>query len=159
MTHQRTLTTNEIDALPKRLVSALPDDVVLVDAHHPLSKLSLAFRGHAVILVRGTRVYWPGLPADVSRNPQNLSVLAHELVHVWQYQEGMTLLRYILRDVILRLGQYAYHLQPGKVFTAYGYEQQAAMVEDWVRLRAGLPVRFGKGTVDMAALQAIVPFL
>jgi hypothetical protein len=159
MIHQRPLTLSERTALPSGLVAAMPEDIVLVGAHHPLSQLSLYLRGYSVILVRGHRVFWPGLPADLSRDPRDLSVLAHELVHVWQYRTGMTLFRYIVRDVLLRLGQYAYRLKPGKAFTAYGYEQQAAMMEDWMRLRAGLPLRWGRGAVDMAALRAIVPFV
>ncbi len=159
MIHQRPLNAREISALPAGLVAAMPEGVVLIDAHHPLSKLSLTVRGYAVILVRGKRIFWPGLREDLSRDPRDLSLLAHELVHVWQYQTGMTLLSYALRDVILRLGTYNYRLKPGKAFTAYGYEQQASMMEDWMRLQAGLPLRHGKGAVDSGALQAIVPFL
>ncbi len=159
MIHQRALSPREIAALPKGLIDAVPDDVVLVDAHHPLSNLSRIVRGYAVILVRGKRIFWPGVPPDMSQDPCDLSVLAHELVHVWQYANGMTLFSYIVRDVILRLGRYAYRLKPGKAFSTYGYEQQAAMMEDWMRLHAGLAVRHGAGAVDMAALQAIVPFL
>ncbi|MBW8881788.1 MAG: hypothetical protein JF615_10320, partial [Asticcacaulis sp.] len=112
-----------------------------------------------LILVRGRRVFWPGLPDDMSRDAVQMSVLAHELVHVWQYAHGMTLVSYILRDVISHLGRYAYRTVPGKPFTAYGYEQQAAMVEDWMRLKARHFPLYGPPTIDTATLEAIVPFL
>ena len=160
MTDQRALTTEEMAALPPGLLTAVPvRDVVLIGAHHPLSRLSQTLRGYALIVVRGRRIFWPGLTADMSNDPGKLSVLAHELVHVWQYETGMTLLTYLWRDVIGRLGRYAYRLKPGKVFTAYGYEQQAAMMEDWVRLRYGLFAHYSRQGIDMATLEAVVPFL
>ena len=165
MIHHRALTAAEIGALPPGLLAVVPsDEVVLIAAHHPLSLLSQTLRGYALIVVRGRRIFWPGLVADMSGDAGRLSVLAHELVHVWQYETGMTLSKYVMRDVIGRLGRYAYRLEPGKVFTAYGYEQQAAMMEDWVRMRHGLFAHYGRpsdpeGAVDMKALEAVVPFL
>ncbi len=156
----RPLTPAEIAALPPRLVAAVDvGGVELVNAHHPLSRLSRAFRGYALIVVRGQRVFWPDLGGDMSGDRVRMSILGHELVHVWQYARGMNLLSYVWRDVILRLGRYDYRLVPGKAYVAYGYEQQAAMVEDWMRLEAGLAVRHGRGGIDKAALEAIVPFL
>jgi hypothetical protein len=165
MIHHRALTHAEIEALPPGLLAAVPsDEVVLIASHHPLSHLSQALRGYALIVVRGRRIFWPGLVADMSGDCAKLSVLAHELVHVWQYETGMTLVKYVWRDVIRRLGRYAYRLTPGKPFTAYGYEQQAAMMEDWMRLRHGLFAHYGRSnppgnSIDMAALEAVVPFL
>lgn len=165
MIHRRSLTAAECRALPPGLLAAVPaEEIVLIAAHHPLSLLSQTLRGYALIVVRGRRIFWPGLVADMSADARRLSVLAHELVHVWQYETGMTLVKYVWRDVIGRLGRYSYRLRPGKAFTAYGYEQQAAMMEDWVRLRHGLFAHYarpdGAGAgIDMAALEAVVPFL
>jgi hypothetical protein len=160
MIHRRALTAAEIRALPPGLVAVVPaGEVVLIATHHPLSLLSQSLRGYALIVVRGRRIFWPGLAADMSGDAGRLSVLAHELVHVWQYETGMTLLKYIWRDVIGHLGRYAYRLKPGKGFTAYGYEQQAAMMEDWVRLRYGLFAHYSRQGIDMATLEDIVPFL
>jgi hypothetical protein len=64
----------------------------------------------------------------------------------------MTLWRYILRE----RGQYHYRID-GRAYTDYGYEQQAAMMEDWMRLRAGLTPRYGE--VDSTTLKGIIPFL
>ena len=155
----RALTAAERQALPPGLLAAVPDDVVLVNAHHPLSRLSKLVRGYAVILVRGRRVFWPDLPEDLSRHPVQLAVLAHELVHVWQYAHGMTLLSYIVRDVVMRLGRYDYRLVDGKPYTAYGYEQQAAMMEDWVRLTHGQLPRYSGGRAGKDALAHLLPFV
>lgn len=149
----RALSASEIDGLPRRLTAALTiDRVQLVSAHHPVSRLSQLIGRSALIVVRGRRIFWPGLPDDLSTRPETMALLAHELTHVWQYANGMTLWRYLWRE----RGRYRYELIPGQPFGAYGYEQQAAMVEDWVRGLNGLPPRWG--TATGAELQALVPF-
>ncbi len=158
--NQRPLTPAEIAALPAGLVAAVPvSKVRLVDRHHPVSRLAQVFRGHALIVVRGLHIFWPGLPADLSRDKDQLAILGHELVHVWQYCGGMTLLHYLLRDMVCNLGRYNYRLEPEKAFKDYAFEQQAAMMEDWMRLQGGRMIRFGQGPVDANALAAKVPFL
>jgi hypothetical protein len=158
--NQRPLTASEIAALPAGLVAAVPvAEVRLVDRHHPVSRLAQVFLGHALIVVRGKRIFWPDLPDDLSRDKAQLSILAHELVHVWQYCGGMTLLHYLLRDMVCNLGHYTYRLDPEKPFKNYAFEQQAAMMEDWMRLQMGRKIRFGQGPVDADALAAKVPFL
>jgi hypothetical protein len=156
--YKRLLTPAERAALPPGLLAEMPDDVTLKGQHHPLSYLSRWLRGYAVILVRGKTIFWPNLPRDMSRNPVLLSVLAHELVHVWQYRTGMTLLSYVLRDVIGHRGRYAYELTPNKPYRDYGFEQQAAMMEDWVRLRHGLPPRYGRN-IALVDLTGLLPFV
>jgi len=149
----RPLTTAEIDALPSGLVAAVTvAQVRLVATHHWVSWLARLVGRGAQIVVRGRRIHWPRLPADISDNAVAMSLLAHELVHVWQYETGMTLWRYILRE----RGQYHYPID-GRDYVDYGYEQQAAMMEDWMRLQAGLAPRYGK--VDIPALEAILPFV
>lgn len=157
---QRPLTASEIAALPPGLVAAVPiDRVRLIDRHHPVSRLSQAFRGHALIVVRGLHIFWPGLPGDLSRDREQLAILGHELVHVWQYCGGMTLFHYLMRDIVCNLGRYNYRLRAEKPFEAYAFEQQAAMMEDWMRLQGGREIRFGQGAIDAKALAAVVPFL
>ena len=136
------------------LVAAVDiDHVELVPHHSWVSRLAMLVGRGPQIVVRGRCIFWPRLAADMSHDAVGMSLLAHELVHVWQYASGLTLLGYILRE----RGVYHYRLED-RVFTAYGYEQQAAMVEDWVRMSYGLSARWGQG-VDMPALEAIVPFL
>ena len=153
MTQMRALTPTEIKALPTGLLAAVPfEDVRLVDTHHWVSHLARLIGRGTQIVVRGGRIFWPHLPADISGNAVAMSLLAHELVHVWQYENGLTLWRYILRE----RGQYHYRID-GRAYTDYGYEQQAAMMEDWMRLRAGLTPRYGE--VDSTTLKGIIPFL
>lgn len=50
----------------------------------------------------------------------------HELVHVWQRQQGMPVVRHALFD-----RRYRYQLSKQKCFLDYGVEQQAQMVQDY----------------------------
>jgi hypothetical protein len=54
------------------------------------------------------------------------SWLIHELVHVWQIQQGVKIVRCALFD-----RRYRYVLRDGKSFFQYGIEQQAQMVQDY----------------------------
>lgn len=153
MVPKRPLTAAEIRALPTGLMAAVPLEAVrLIDAHHWVSWLARLIGSGPQIVVRGRRIFWPHLPANMSDNEVAMSLLAHELVHVWQYETGMTLWRYIWRE----RGHYRYRID-GRPYTDYGYEQQAAMMEDWMRLHAGLPPRYSE--VDIPALVAILPFV
>lgn len=66
-----------------------------------------------------------------------LGLFAHELAHVWQYQNrartGYSLLAVASEHLIYR-EPYDYVVEPGKKFLDYRFEQQAKMIEDWVRL-------------------------
>ena len=153
MVQIRPLTVAEINALPTGLLAAVPFEAVrLIDGHHWVSWLARLIGRGPQIVVRGRQIFWPHLPADMSGSPVAMSLLAHELVHVWQYEIGMTLWRYVWRE----RGQYHYRID-GRAYTDYGYEQQAAMMEDWMRLRAGLPSRYSE--VDLSTLKEIIPFL
>ena len=72
--------------------------------------------------------------------------LIHELTHVWQVQTGRAV---FWRALFNR--RYSYRLDGTKLFSRYGTEQQARMVEDYyLRREQGL---------DISAWQASVPFL
>jgi hypothetical protein len=88
----------------------------------------------------GNHVFLP------QRCERDLPVLAHELTHCAQYQawgvvayftKGAAVQTRELLHRKFKLGSspYAYTLDPGKPFSAYGMEQQAQIVED--RFRAG----------------------
>lgn len=92
-----------------------------------------ASRGRAVAL--GNDVFLP------ARNDGDLRVLAHELTHCGQYQawgpwryytRGAAAQALDLLHRMLGIGRspYAYEIEPGKPFDAYGMEQQAQIVED-----------------------------
>ena len=86
----------------------------------------------------GNHVFLP------DRCANDLAILAHELTHCGQYQ-AWGAWRYFsrgagaqLRDLLHRrlgVGQspYAYRLEAGKPFEAYGIEQQGQIVEDSFR--------------------------
>lgn len=72
--------------------------------------------------------------------------LIHELVHVWQVQQGIGV---FWRAILSR--RYRYRWIQGKAFLRYGIEQQARMVEDfYIRRECGK---------DCDKWYACVPFL
>lgn len=89
-----------------------------------------------VTIVRGSRIFWANAPEEASTLGERAH-LAHELVHVWQY---CALKRTGLELLASRF--YRYRLDPSRVFLSYGYEQQAAIVEDFTRLKEGAPARW-----------------
>jgi hypothetical protein len=113
--------TEEIDLRRVRIVSRW---------HTPIARLFNS------VVTRGWKIFWPGAPVE-TLTPAQRALLAHELVHVWQYQAlGRNGLELLLDRV------YRYDLQEGKPFLDYGHEQQAAIVEDLIRLQTGLPLKW-----------------
>lgn len=74
----------------------------------------------------------------------------HELVHVWQYQQGIFLP--LKRHPFCR---YDYSLKPGWRLQQYGLEQQAEIVRHYFLLKNGRTVP-GAPAVDV--YEAILPF-
>lgn len=70
----------------------------------------------------------------------------HEMAHVWQYQQGMAVVRKALFD-----RRYHYVIQQGKLFLNYGIEQQAQMVQDYF-------IKKTQGQ-DCNAYEQCIPFL
>lgn len=74
----------------------------------------------------------PGWP-DRRLLPQSL-IMAHELVHVWQWQNrartGYRPARAVLES-LLNLDPYYYQPGDNDTFLSFGYEQQAALLEDY----------------------------
>ena len=78
------------------------------------------------------------------------ALFVHEMVHVWQYQSGISL--------ILRrhpFSRYAYAFEPGQPFARYGIEQQAEIVRHVFLMRRGRRI---VGKPPLAELEAILPF-
>ncbi|WP_172298826.1 hypothetical protein [Pseudoruegeria sp. HB172150] len=73
---------------------------------------------------------WP----EAVHGPQTL-VFAHELVHVWQWQNrgrtGYHPVRAALESIV-NGDPYFYVPAPGEGFLKYGFEQQAALIEDYM---------------------------
>ena len=89
---------------------------------------------------------------DFSEKPLPLRALVvHELVHVWQHQQGVNLL---LRRYPFARYRYL-PLTPGKPFRRYGIEQQAEIVRHAYVLREGGRV---PGAPPLATYAALIPF-
>lgn len=70
----------------------------------------------------------------------------HEMVHVWQLQQGL----HVVRQAIFNR-RYQYAFQTGKDFLSYGIEQQAQMVQDYF-----LQKHRGQSCVEF---ETCIPFL
>ena len=135
LTIERSLTDAERTLLPPPLAEAVDLEAVRIVSrwHTPVAALL------KVTVVRGARIFWANAPAEATTLSQQAH-LAHELVHVWQY-------RALKRTGVELLSSrnYRYRLDPARAFLSYGYEQQAAIVEDFVRVRAGALARWSAG--------------
>lgn len=76
--------------------------------------------------------------------------LIHELVHVWQHQQGVNLV--LRRHPFCR---YSYSIKPGWTLDRYGIEQQAEIVRHTFLLRHGVTV---PGAPPLPTLESILPF-
>ncbi|MEP7350578.1 MAG: vgr related protein [Sphingorhabdus sp.] len=74
----------------------------------------------------------------------------HELVHVWQHQNGINLP--LKRHPFCR---YDYSLKPGWALERYGIEQQAEIVRHVFLLRNGIKV---PGAPPLSQYEGILPF-
>lgn len=84
---------------------------------------------------------------------QELSVkglFIHELVHVWQHQQGVFLP--IARHPFCR---YDYAIKPGWPLKRYGIEQQAEIVRHYFMLKSGAKIM---GAPPIATYETILPF-
>jgi hypothetical protein len=68
-------------------------------------------------------------------SPSRRAVLVHEVAHVWQYVNGIGVVRGAMRALVASGGRYGrayrYRLVPGRDLTDYGIEQQAAILEHY----------------------------
>lgn len=76
--------------------------------------------------------------------------LIHELVHVWQHQQGINLV--LRRHPFCR---YSYTIKPGWTLDRYGIEQQAEIVRHVFLMRRDVTV---PGAPPLATLETILPF-
>jgi len=131
----RALTAAERTLLPPPLAAGVDLDRVRIIArwHTPIAMML------NVTIVRGARIFWKNAPEEATTLGERAH-LAHELVHVWQYLAlGRTGIE------LLASRRYDYDLDPGRPFIAYGYEQQASIVEDFTRLAGGARARRLRG--------------
>jgi hypothetical protein len=142
----RKLTDTEKTLLPPPLAAGVDFSSVriLPQAHNPYAALM------RISVVRGARIFWPGAPAEATSLSARAH-LAHELVHVWQYQ---ALKRSGIELLFSRV--YGYRLDPARAFCDYGFEQQAAIVEDYVRLCDGAVCRWAQSSAPRADYEHII---
>ena len=85
--------------------------------------------------------------ADFSQESLELqSWLIHEMTHVWQVQQGISVIKKALFD-----RRYKYVIKIGKSFLNYGIEQQAQMMQDYF-------IRINRGE-ECESLRQCIPFL
>lgn len=140
------MTESERSLLPRPLAAGVDLSAVRIipRAHNPYAALM------RISVVRGAHIFWPGAPAE-ARTTAERAHLAHELVHVWQYQ---ALKRTGIELLFSRV--YRYRPDPERPFRAYGFEQQAAIVEDYVRLKAGAGARWAARSAPILAYERII---
>ncbi|MFC3901840.1 hypothetical protein SAMN05421749_101502 [Acinetobacter marinus] len=118
---RRALTVGEI-ALARSIFAEHLDyaKVEIVSHRLVLSHYAISPNGHIYFSPKDWR-------ADFSKESLAIqSWLIHELTHVWQVQQGISVVKKALFD-----RRYRYVLQLGKSFLNYGIEQQAQMVQDY----------------------------
>jgi len=129
----------------------------------------------------------PYFPAALYRDDfsvadlQRQALFIHEMVHVWQHQQGVRVALYGLwlhvsswlgglrhggrlrgaaasraTNMAADGGPYAYQLEAGRPLTAYNIEQQAQIVEDAFRLAQALPPGFPQPERTLADYRALV---
>ena len=99
-------------------------------------------------------IVWPvkQVSADASKAPLGVqALLIHELVHVWQAQQGVNLLAAKIRAGD-SAAAYAYPLDCAD-WTALNIEQQASLIEHRFRLAKG-----GRAPADAAFYDRLCPF-
>jgi hypothetical protein len=113
------------------------DHVQIIHAAHPFqpSDAYMAPRGH---------IYAPGhLFHEDWASPEVSAVsraeLVHEMTHVWQFANGMDVFVEGVEQLIRTRGSYdkayRYFLEIDRDLTEYNIEQQAAILEDYYRVR------------------------
>jgi hypothetical protein len=143
---ERPLAASERTLLPEVFAKAIDLGAVRIVArwHTPIARMCNA------VVVRDHRIFWPGAPAEAT-TPAQKALLAHELVHVWQYRAlGRSGLELLLSRA------YRYDLREGRSFLSYGFEQQAAIVEDFVRVTMGLGLKWARIGAPSDAYERII---
>ena len=138
---QRPLTEGEKNLVRSIFADTIQLDHVQIVAHKAILKnYAMSPNGHIYF-------HQQNYCQDFSKCSLRLqSWFMHEMTHVWQYQQGIAVVRKALFD-----RRYAYVLEQGKLFLHYGIEQQAQMVQDYF-------IKKAQGQ-DCVAYEQCIPFL
>lgn len=129
------------------------DAIQILHAAHPFqpSDAYMAPRGHIYAPGHLFREDWSA--PDVSAVAR--AELVHEVTHIWQFANGMDILVEGVEQLLASRGKYdgtyRYVLRPDRDLTDYNIEQQAAILEDYYRIRyEGLhPVELGNQNLSI----------
>ena len=135
------------------------DAVQIIHAAHPFqpSDAYMAPRGH--IYAPGHLFFEDWSAPDVSAVSR--AELVHEMTHVWQYTNGIDILVEGVEQLIAHRGSYdrayRYTLEWNTDLVDYNIEQQAAILEDYYRIRyEGLhPVELGNQGLSIDARERL----
>lgn len=139
----------------KNLARSIFGDAIDLDRARLVRRKWWLLQPRAVTMApRGHIHFHPESPAwcdcFASHGPGMQAHLIHELVHVWQHQQGINLL--LRRHPFCR---YSYRIRPGRPFERYGIEQQAEIVRHVFLLRQGIAVA---GAPALSVLEKLLPF-
>jgi hypothetical protein len=138
---RRPLTADELSALSPGMTAALESAGArpqIVARAAIGARIASLWRGSVPILAWFDRIFWPSALEDMSLDPHRMATLQHELQHVLEYRTGaLTPLAYALRP---RNWRYHYDIAPHAVWSDYGAEQRAEIVEDLWLIEKGLKV-------------------
>ena len=161
----RSLTPHEIAALRPVFGDSLDLSPIRVTRDHPLAFYAPKTLGNTIHL----RSDW-GLFAGtgLGLSERGMSVLVHELVHAWQYQNGG--LGYITGSLLAQHAAWrrggersgAYRWRPaadaGLAWSQWNPEQQAQAIQDWWDARVRLD-RDDPRSSDPALVERAAPYL
>ncbi len=133
-----------------------------LDKSQLLTKAAASLRNKSNAMVIKNNIYYKsdaykadlaaGFPTNVFVD--DLDLLGHEIMHVWQYQNrdrtGYSLLAVALEHIRYS-DPYDYHIVPGKKFLDYRFEQQGRIVQDYVRYSFTAP-----GSAELQALRRLL---
>lgn len=142
------------DAETRLAASVFGDSIAYAQVEIAQRKFMFFQPSNVVMAPRGTIHFHPRCEfycEDFSTAPLSIRALfIHEMVHVWQYQQGISLI--LRRHPFCR---YSYAIKPGQPFHKYGLEQQAELVRHAYLLREGAAV---PGAPPLASYRTILPF-
>lgn len=151
----RPLTEGEWGALSAGLAEALTSAGVrpLIIARPAIgARIARLWRRRTPILAWRNRIYWPAAAQDFSGEGRAMAILQHELQHLLEYATGdLTVLGYALGP---RNWTYSYRLTSGSLWSDFGAEQRAQIVQDLWLVEHG----FVGGNGDPALYRRLPPW-
>lgn len=149
------MTSRTLTSAERRLARSIFNDALDLDAVRIHNRKWWPFQPRRITMAPDGGVWFHpggGLYCDCfgAALPSQQGLLIHELVHVWQHQQGIWLP--LARHPFCR---YDYSLKPGWPLKRYGIEQQAEIVRHAWMLRQGYAVA---GAPPLSQYESLLPF-